>query len=184
MKHLTLAAALLGAAIAAPANAAFIVIDDSDPDFITITAGDFEDGFFVDGVLLTIGLGASASRTLPDGGYNISGSWIDLGLADGGRVDVPFALLSNPTGATSGVEFGATSDGFTATLSGSFGGFDNFVYFTTVLATFTQNGQTIAFDLPFLGGEFISEAPGDVPAPAALALYGFGLAALGLRRRA
>lgn len=41
-------------------HAAFVKVDDSDPGFLTITAGDFEGGFSVNGTLLTIGLGAAS----------------------------------------------------------------------------------------------------------------------------
>ncbi|MBX9583347.1 MAG: PEP-CTERM sorting domain-containing protein [Gemmataceae bacterium] len=168
----SLLAALLAALAAPAANAAYITIDDSDPDSITITAGDFEGGFFVDGDLLTIGLGDSGSITLPDGGYLIAGSWIDLGEAGGDRVDVSFALSTDPTAVTSGVEFGAGSDGFFATLTGSFGGFTGFPYFFTADPTFPQDGSTVPFGVAFLSGSFTSEAaePAAVPEPATLAL--------------
>ena len=66
----------------APASAAFITIDDRNVNSVTISAGDFEGGFFVNGDLLTTGLGNSGSVTLADGGFTISGSWIDEGGAD------------------------------------------------------------------------------------------------------
>jgi hypothetical protein len=160
-----LAALLLAAPLAS--DASFITVDDSDPNTITITAGDFEEGFFVDGVLLTIGLGDSGSITFPDGGHSISGSWIDLGVTPpGARVDVLFADTAAPTAVTSGIEMGASTDGFLATLSGSFGGFTGFPYFITGLPTFAQNGPsiTVPFSFPFLSGSFTSEgAPRAVP---------------------
>jgi len=58
--------------LSVPASAAFITIDDSDLATITITAGDFEEGFFVDGNLLTSGLGNSA-RSLCRWGLHDSG---------------------------------------------------------------------------------------------------------------
>ncbi len=61
----SVAAFSLAAGAMEPANAAFINIDDSDPNTITINAGDFEGGFSVNGNLLTSGLGNSGSITLP-----------------------------------------------------------------------------------------------------------------------
>ncbi len=177
-----LSSVLLAGALVAPAQAAFITIDDSDPSFITITAGDFEGGFFVDGVLLTTGLGSSGSITFPDGGHSISGTWIDLGAtAPGSRVDILFAVASDPAFATSGVEFGASTDGLSATLGGSFGGFiDPSLYFPTALPTFLQDGSTQFGGLPFLSVSFKSEL---VPTPGTLALAGLLLAGLPLVRR-
>ncbi len=176
-----LAGIVFAALFALPASAAFIAIDDSDRNNITITAGDFEEGFYVNGVLLTMGIGDSGSITLLDGGYSISGSWIDLGAADGTRVDLLFALATNPGFTTSGLEFGASSDGFLATLGGSFGGYINpSLYFSTPLATLAQNGQTGYSGTGYLSVSFRSEVP--VPATALLLVIG-ALGAAFARRR-
>jgi hypothetical protein len=183
-KTCTAFASLLAAlTISSSASAAFIFIDDSDINNITITAGDFEEGFFVDGNLLTLGLGDSNSITLADGGYSITGSWIDNGLAVD-RLDMFFALPNDPAFATSGIEFGTGTDGFFASLSGSIGAFLNpSQYFSVAVPTSVQNGQTISGFMPFLDVSFTSEAPLDVPEPTALALFGLGIAGLRLARR-
>ena len=175
------AAAVAIGTMALPAQAAFIAIDDSDPTTITITAGDFEGGFSVNGTLLTTGLGSSGSITLPDGGYSISGSWIDLGRAAGKRVDILFAIDSNPTFSTSGVEFGVAAGGVGAELSGSFGGYiDPSLYFFTGLPTVSQDGHTELGSVDFLSVSFKSEL---IPAPGSLALSGLALLGLPLLRR-
>jgi len=164
---------------AAPANAAFITWDDSDPNNITITAGDFENGFSVDGNLLTSGLGNSASITFADGGHTFVGSWIDLGFSTGVHNETLFALASDPTAVTSGAEWTATTDGFLGTIAGSFGGFFGGPYFFTSNPTFLQNGQTQVNGEAFLSTSFTSEA---VPEPATL-LLGVPAVGLALRRR-
>ncbi len=180
----SVAAFSLAAGAMDPASAAFIIIDDRDPNTITITAGHFEGGFSVNGNLLTSGLG-SGSITLPDGGYSISGTWLDLGQASNQRVDILFALPSNSAFSTSGIEFGATSDGVSATLAGSLGGFvDSSLYFATALPTAIQDGHIEFGGVAFLSVSFFSENPNPVPAPtSALLLCSLLPALAALRRR-
>lgn len=173
-----LAAAFALGVTTAPASAAFIIIDDTDPNTITITAGDFEEGFSVNGDLLTSGLGDSGSITLPDDGYSIDGKWIDLGQA-GGAVNLYFAFPDGSDQITSGFQARATTDGEYGTIGGSFGGFTGFTYFLNPPPNFNQ-GEIADGSFPFLSIRFISEP---VPAPGALALLGLGVLGLGLRRR-
>ena len=157
------------------ASAAFIAFDDSDLDFITITAGDFENGFSVNGSLLTTGLGNSASITLVDGAHSFKGSWIDLGLASGVS-EISFALPGDPTFVTSGMFAFFTTDGTNGTIDvGSFGGFTGIPgdYFFTTGATLEQNGQTGFAGQPFLTMSFISEVAA-VSEPATLTLLSLG----------
>ena len=172
------------ALFASPAQAAYITIDDSDLTKITITAGDFEFGFSVDGALLTSGLGASGSITLDDNGHAFSGSWFDPSGAPASRLDIAFALPGNPTFTTSGVESARTTVGFISTLAGSFGGYINpSFYFFTGTPTVLQDGHTEFGSLPFLSASFTSEVP--VPEPTTLVLVGSaGLALIRRRRKA
>jgi len=182
MKLKQLSAALTALAFCQAAPAAYINIDDSDPNTVTITAGDFEGGFSVNGNQITSGLGNSGSVTLADSAYNLSGSWIDLGQAANGFLGLYFALAGDPTSVTSGIALYSSSDGTWATLNGgsSFGAFFGITYFTTGDPTLVQNGQTGYGGLPYLSVEFTSES---VPEPASVALVGLGLAGLGFARR-
>lgn len=161
-----LAALLL--ALPSGLGAAYILIDDRDPNTITISAGDFEEGFSLDGNLFTIGLGNGNTTTLIDGGHSISGSWIDLGQS-GNRVDLLFAMPGDPSLVFSGIEFETSTDGNLGTLTGGFGGATGDVYFSTLLPTALQDGQALDGAAPFLSVRFISEAV--VPEPSTLLLF-------------
>ncbi len=150
--------AALALALTSSVHAAYISFDDSDLNTITITAGDFENGFSVNGTPFAFGIGVSDSITLLDGGYSFKGSWIDLGVSGNGSTSsILFSESGNPTGITSGVVANASSDGFYGTLNGStFGGYSGTVYGTSAGA-FDQNSGTQVGGLPFLSISFTPE---------------------------
>jgi hypothetical protein len=163
------------------ANAAFISIDDSDVDSITITVGDFENCFSVNMVQLTCGLGNSNSITLLDGLiHSFEGSWIDLG-GSGTTGEHYFGLLGD---VFSGVEWTAATDGFVGTISGLFTGLDSCCNYgppsNGILNP--QDGSARDFSQPYSRNTFTSEAA-PVPEPSTLALFGIGLFGVGLARR-
>jgi hypothetical protein len=117
---LLLVALTLGSVL--PPQAAFITIDYSEIDTVTITAGDFEAGFSVTGTLLTTGLGDTGSVIFADGIiYSFSGSWIDLGLSP---TDAVTQLFGVDDDAFSGVQVLGTTDGLFGSLEDQFNGFD------------------------------------------------------------
>ena len=164
------------------ANAAFITIDDSDVDTITITAGDFEGCFFVNSVQLGgCGLYFPGSITLPDGQlHDFSGSWIDLGETPSiGLTQLWFGIGAE---ILSGIEFYASTDGYYGTTTAVFTGFDPSRSYGLGSSVNPQDGSARDFSQPFSKNTFISEAA-RIPEPGALALFGIGLAGIGLFRR-
>jgi hypothetical protein len=163
-----------------PAQAAYINIDDSNLDTITITAGDFENGFFVNGNPLASG----ASLTLPDDSNSVFGTWIDRGQTPANaRVDLLYAMPGSPAAVTSGVELSASTDGFLATVAGTFGGFTGTPYYATVRPTVDQtSGDVSSGGFPFLSVSFTPEI-GSVPEPASFGLFASAFAALAWARR-
>ena len=183
-RRATLAAAILLASFA-PAQAAFIVIDDSNLSTITITAGDFENGFFVNGLPLTSGLGNAGSATLPDSANSVFGTWIDNGATlPGARVDLLYAMPGSPTAVTSGVTLTAETNGFLAEVSGTFGGFTGASYnFPPAAPTIDQtSGQQSNGGFPFLSIRFIPESVDQIPEPASLGLLASAFAAFAWAR--
>ena len=162
--------ALLAAAasltLAGAAQGAFPIIDDSDPNTVTITAGGFEGGFFVNGELLTIDIGKSASITLPDEGHFLVGSSIDLDQTPAGVFTLLFSPTAGSNAVTSGMDVATSSDSGLGTIAVSFGAFTGQTYFLR-LPAFGQNDGEQGLALRFLHISVIPEPTG-VPAPASL----------------
>ncbi|MCX5805961.1 MAG: hypothetical protein NT010_07830 [Proteobacteria bacterium] len=168
----------------APASAAYITVDDSNPFTVTITAGQFEGGFYVDGQLLTSGYD-SGSVTLLDGMHSFYGAWVTVGAPDGGA-QVLFAHTGNPTRVTSGLGiYWVNNDGIYSTFNGGFAGYAGPAgYFDTQLPTVSQDGHTEYSSAPYMGITFISENPVPIPSGILLLAPGFlGLVALRKRFR-
>jgi hypothetical protein len=187
------AAALLALAAAPAAQAASFIIDDRDPNTVTITVDGFEDGFFLDlfdnnGLqLVQSGLNSPYSVTLPDGFYAFFGVWIDSGQTPTADFDLFFGLQAGAEDVTSGLELAAETDRIagTGTINGTFGALTSGQIYFSLLppgTPFGQNDGEQGLALPFLSISFIPEPTG-VPAPAGLALFGLGLLGLSALRR-
>ncbi len=177
-----LAVCALSCLAAYTTQAAYITVDDSDPNNMTISAGDFEFGLSINGNLFTSGLGSGNTQVFPDGGFSISGSWIDLGQSSG-SVKLLFADPGNPTAVTSGIELTATTDGFNGSLLGSTGGYTGIPYFFTADPTFPQQGGTQFGSFPYLSIAFTPEHAAVPETGSSLALFGLAVSALGVMSR-
>jgi hypothetical protein len=183
MRHSLLPAAALALATGA-AHSAAIIIDDRDPERVTVTATDIETAVFIDDFPIFAGLGGSASTTRPDGLFNLSGT---LGIADLPSV-TSFLLTFGPVvgGAevTSRVGLLLTDRGASVTFSGGVGSLTGTPYAGDGPALFALDGGPQSLSLPGLLVTFIPEASvAPVPGPAAAALFGLGLLGLAALRR-
>ncbi len=183
----SLGAAVVGALVAflgaGTANAAFFIIDDSNPnETITISAGDFEFGMTVTGFGSTAGTGDSFTATAAETSTPItfSGSWIDEGLSTPGT----FAQIAfDGTLPSDQFVYTVSTDGFAGTISGSFCS-DPAVCAIPPGASVTIVGEgPNLFNQAFLSASWVSSAPEPASAPASLVFLGTGLVGLGLARR-
>lgn len=181
MKNIVAGSVLaLGLALAVgPSQAAFITIDDSDPNTVTIIAGDFEGGFTLNGLLFTSGLGNSNSTTLADGAFHsFDARWIDR-RAGGSNLELYFGTGTDITSGMAATFTTAPSFSGNASLVGDFYGYDGSVIGNGVIGA-PQDGSTQIAGYNGLSISFKSES---VPEPASMALLGAGILGLGLVRR-
>lgn len=179
-KYLRFGALACALAFSSITHAAWISIDDSDVNTVTISAGDFEGGFFVNGGFLTAGLYSSNSITLIDGNYTLSGLWYAPAYFSSSS-NIAFALPSDPTTMTSGMFLSGSSNYGYGSLSGAVYAFTGGTNGPFIPAS-AQDGHVGYGDLPWISMSFKSEAAA-VPEPTSMALLGIALAGLGLGRR-
>ncbi len=157
---LTGAVALLLAS--APASAAYLTIDDSNPGTYTLTAGGFN-GFSVDGAIV-VNSALQTGLVFADGlDHYFSATLLGAIVPIAVNAYVEFALPSAPTELTSYLAYTYSSDitinGAVATLSGSFGGAGDFPYFGAGPGALPQDGRTVTIPLAGVDLTFVSESP-------------------------
>ena len=168
------------------AGAAALIFDDINPNnLVRVTANDFEGGLSVNGSPFQSGLGNPASGDFSEANaLNFQGRWIDLGQSGSGSRTIYLVEAGDPTQISDILLYSWSTDGFFGTIDGVFasdlgnnlGLLPNGVNPGDV---FVENGQPVAFSLPFLSGAISS----DVPEPATLALVSLALAGVALTRR-
>jgi hypothetical protein len=185
MRNLLLATAAALALAVSPANAAYITIDDSDPDTFTLTAGGFN-GFLVNNAIVPVFTLASG-LTFNDGqDQTYSATLLNQVVFFPINSFLRFAPATAPDEIMSYIGFvyesSFTTEGAIATISGTFGGSGVSPYFIDTLSVLPQDGGTYVANLPGIDITFITEAA-DTPEPASLAILGLAAAALAATRR-
>jgi len=145
--------------------AANIRVDDTSPNGkITITADDFESGFFVNGTEIQLGLGNPGSITIPEsaGAVSFHGEWIDLGQTSPGSRTIYLVETCNPQKISDVLQFTLKTDGFQGTIDATFIsgpkiGLGQLPPGVNANDVFVEDGTPAPFTAPFLTGAVISD---------------------------
>ncbi len=179
--------ALVSLAAPAMAPAANLSFDNSVTSTVTVTAGDFESGLYLNGSASPLQQGYnSASSSLSPGNTPISfsGTWIELGQSGTGT-NTLYVVIPGTSNVVNIFSYQWATGGFQSTVSGTFtsGSLGTVPDGVNPSNVYPANGTPIGWSLPFLGGEIRVADLTVVPEPAGPAMLAAGLLALGMARR-
>lgn len=169
------------------ALAASIYINDTLPGgSITVTGGQFEYGFSVNGSQIQSPSNtATGSTTVSEasGPFNFNGTWITNNAPMPFSSQVLFldSTNNNLVSDILNLSYAANSDG-TATINGSFqsGNLGLLSSYSGYTGTFVEGSGNYNFSAPYLSG--VVASTNDVPGPSSFLMLATGLVAMGLVR--
>ena len=171
------------------AGAAALTFDDTNPNhLITVSANDFEFALTVNGSPFQLGLNNPASGDFSEANpLNFRGRWKDRGQSGSGSRTIYLVQAGDPTQISDILRYSWSTNGSTGTIDGDFTSdlVNNLGLLPAGLNpgdVFVENGQPVAFSLPFLVGTINSDVDA-VPEPATLALVSLALAGVAFTRR-